>query len=64
MKTAQQIVNNVKNKNIFPLKISLPRQDGWYLGINKLCQTHILQTNISNAPLSIRLRTLAHMLKC
>ncbi len=38
MKTAQKIVNNLINENIFPLKVSLLRQDGWYLGITNLFQ--------------------------
>ncbi len=37
-KTAQKIVNNLINENIFPLKVSSMRQDVLYLGITNLCQ--------------------------
>ncbi len=35
--TAKKTVNNLKNENIFPLKVSWLSQDGWYLGINNVC---------------------------
>ncbi len=38
MKTTQKIVNNLINKNIFPLKVSSLIQDWWYLEITNLCK--------------------------
>ncbi len=37
MKTAQKIVNNLTNENIFHWTL---RQDGWYLRITKLMSKH------------------------
>ncbi len=40
MKTAQKIVSNLVNENIFSLNMLklIIRQDGWYLGITYLYQ--------------------------
>ncbi len=41
MKTAKKIVTILSKGNIFPLKVSSLREDGWYLTITNLCQnTH------------------------
>ncbi len=43
MKTAQKIVNNLINENIFSLKVT-SLQDGDYLGITNLCHnTHFTE---------------------
>ncbi len=39
MKIVQRIVNNLISENIFPLKVRILRQNGWwYLGVTNLCQ--------------------------
>ncbi len=48
MKTSKKIVNNLIYENIYPLKLSSLRQEGWYLGITNLCKNtyfvqHIIQ---------------------
>ncbi len=62
MKTAQKVVNNLMNENIFPLKVISIRQGGWYLGITNLVKTHFSHTKSFNIPVSIGRPTLAHML--
>ncbi len=42
METAQKIVKNLINENIFPFKVSSVRPDGWYLGITNLWVALIL----------------------
>ncbi len=43
MKTAQKIVNNLINENIFPLTVNSLGKDMWYLGITNLYQkTHFI----------------------
>ncbi len=63
MKTAQIIVNNLIDENIFPLKATLLRQYGWYLGIHFYVKTHISHTKSFNIPVSVALATLVHV-KC
>ncbi len=61
-KTVQKIFNYLINENIFPLKISLLRQDVWYLGIPNLCQNTHFTYKIIQYTCLIGLATLAHMI--
>ncbi len=59
MTTAQKIVNNLMNENIFPLQVSSLRQVVWKPIYVK---THISLTKSLNISVSIWLRTLGYML--
>ncbi len=56
MKTAQKIVNNLINGNIFTLNVNSLRQDRRYLGVTIYIKTHISDVKSFNIPFSLGIR--------